>query len=80
MKAGHIVIFLLFYYVVASSNITLDEMKTATLWSYASYCDGLENWSCFWCKQAKPITVTNIIYDKKTDTFGFVGHSSTHSK
>lgn len=75
-----VVLSLLFLFVVASNDITLAKLRTATLLSYAAYCDSVTNWSCFWCKQTSPITVTAKIYDKKTDTFGYVGHTSTHSK
>jgi hypothetical protein len=80
MKLHLIFLIFLFYSVTAINDITLDKLKTATLLSYSSYCENLTNWSCYWCKQTNPITVTSLIYDKKTDTFGYVGHTSTHSK
>jgi hypothetical protein len=56
----------------------LSIWKERVLWSYAAYCaDDVHNWTCYWCKQAKPLTVVKTFFDKKTDTFAFIGHTAT---
>lgn len=64
-------------------NLDWNTLKYWLMLSYASYCHadtGLSTWTCYWCNQtgsSNVITVTTIINDVGTNTFGWIGYSSS---
>eukprot|EP01129_Flabellula_baltica_P004990 TRINITY_DN1779_c0_g1_i3.p1 TRINITY_DN1779_c0_g1~~TRINITY_DN1779_c0_g1_i3.p1 ORF type:complete len:293 (+),score=36.72 TRINITY_DN1779_c0_g1_i3:229-1107(+) len=46
--------------------------------SYSGYCspETVLNFSCYWCDQYQGVlTVNSVVYDKQSDTYGYIGHS-----
>eukprot|EP01006_Ploeotia_vitrea_P066633 TRINITY_DN95387_c0_g1_i1.p2 TRINITY_DN95387_c0_g1~~TRINITY_DN95387_c0_g1_i1.p2 ORF type:complete len:280 (+),score=122.00 TRINITY_DN95387_c0_g1_i1:59-898(+) len=48
--------------------------------AYAAYCnaDSVTSWDCKWCENT--LTVTKLLQDWSTDTFGYVGYDSSRQQ